>query len=61
VFTSKFKAMWPIEYVQKMTLIELILNEIIHSDQMRHTPYASAVISMFIPDPAFVKRKVFLA
>jgi hypothetical protein len=37
------------------------LKEIIESNQMRNMPDTPAMIPMLIPDPAFVKRKVFLA
>ena len=35
--------------------------ETINPYQMRHMPYASPMMPMSIPDPAFLKRKVSLA
>jgi len=35
--------------------------KIIQPYQMCNMPHASAMIPMLIPDPAFVKQKVFLA
>jgi hypothetical protein len=36
------------------------LEEIIQLYQVGHMPHALSMIPMSIPDPAFVKRKVFL-
>jgi hypothetical protein len=38
-----------------------VSKEIIHPDQMCDMPDTLSVIPMLIPDPAFVKRKKFLA
>jgi hypothetical protein len=37
------------------------LKEIVQSNQMSNMPHASSMMPVSIPDPAFVKRKVFLA
>ena len=39
----------------------IILKETVQPHQMRNMPHAFAMIPMLIPDPAFIKRKVFLA
>ena len=41
--------------------LSVSLKEIIHPYQVSDMPHALSVIPMSIPDPAFVKRKMFLA